>query len=67
MLVAPIPEREFDLYAQSLPEGPNFDPYVVVSGWKCDNGCSVAAICSITTPGTLASVYSDGGLIITSS
>ncbi len=29
MLVVPIPEREFNLYALSLPEGPNFDPYVV--------------------------------------
>ena len=44
MLVVPIPEREFNLYALSLPEGPNFDPYVVVSGWKCDNARSVGGV-----------------------
>ena len=44
MLVVPIPEREFNLYALSLPEGPNFDPFVVVSGWKCDNAQSVGGV-----------------------
>src|SRR5262245_59974542 len=44
MLVLPIPEREFDLYALALPQGPNFEPYVVVSGWKCDNSRSVGAV-----------------------
>lgn len=44
MLVVPIPEREFNLYALSLPQGPNFDPFVVVSGWKCDNGQSVGCV-----------------------
>ena len=46
MLVVPIPEREFNLYALSLPEGPNFDPHVVVSGWKCDNARSVGGALS---------------------
>jgi hypothetical protein len=44
MLVVPIPEREFNLYALALPEGPNFEPYVVVSGWKCDNALSVGGV-----------------------
>lgn len=44
MLVVPIPEREFNLYALSLPEGPNFDPYVVVSGWKCDKSRGVGGV-----------------------
>lgn len=44
MLVVPIPEREFNLYALALPEGPNFEPYVVVSGWKCDNSRSVGGV-----------------------
>src|ERR1700687_826962 len=44
MLVVPIPEREFNLYALSLHEGPNFDPYAVVSGWKCDNGRSIGGV-----------------------
>jgi hypothetical protein len=30
--VASIAEREFNLYALALPEGPNSEPYVVVSG-----------------------------------
>lgn len=44
MQVVPIPEREFNLYALALPEGPNFDPYVVVSGWKCDNASGVGGV-----------------------
>ena len=44
MLVVPIPEREFNLFALALPEGPNFEPYVVVSGWKCDNARSVGGV-----------------------
>jgi hypothetical protein len=44
MLVVPISEREFDLYALALPEGPNFEPYAVVSGWKCDNARSVGGV-----------------------
>ena len=44
MLVVPIPEREFNLYALALPEGPNFEPYVVASGWKCDNARSVGGV-----------------------
>jgi hypothetical protein len=44
MLVVPIPERKFNLYALALPEGLNFEPYVVVSGWKCDNAVSVGGV-----------------------
>jgi hypothetical protein len=44
MLVVPIPEREFNIYALSLPAGPNFVPYVVVSGWKCDKALSVGGV-----------------------
>jgi hypothetical protein len=44
MLVVPIPEREFNLYALALPQGPNFEPYVVVSGWKCDNARSIGGV-----------------------
>jgi hypothetical protein len=44
MLVLSIPEREFNLYALALPEGPNFEPYVVVSGWKCDKAMSVGGV-----------------------
>ena len=44
MLVVPIPEREFNLYALAMPGGPNFDPYVVVSGWKSDNARSVGSV-----------------------
>jgi hypothetical protein len=44
MLVVPIAEREFNLYALALPQGPNFDPYVVVSGWKCDSARSVGGV-----------------------
>ena len=42
--MVPIPEREFNLYALALPEGPNFEPYVVVSGWKCDSARSVGGV-----------------------
>lgn len=44
MSVVPILEREFNLYALALPEGPNFEPYVVVSGWQCDNARSVGGV-----------------------
>jgi hypothetical protein len=33
MLIVPITQREFDLYALSLPCGPNFDPLVFHSAW----------------------------------
>lgn len=44
MLILPIPEREFNLYALALPCGPNFDPYVVISGWKCDKSRGVGGV-----------------------
>lgn len=34
MLIVPITQREFDLYALSLPRGQNFDPLVFHSAWK---------------------------------
>jgi hypothetical protein len=44
MLIVPIPEREFNLYALALPQGPNFERYDVVSGWKCDNSRGVGGV-----------------------
>lgn len=44
MSIVPIPEREFNLYDLSLPQGPNFEPNVVVSGWKCDNALSIGGV-----------------------
>jgi hypothetical protein len=44
MLVVPISEREFSLYALSLPYGPNFDPYLFESGWKLQAGGIAGAI-----------------------
>src|SRR6267143_1050560 len=44
MLVVRISEREFNLYALALPHGPNFDPYVPVSGWKCDKSRGVGGV-----------------------
>ena len=44
MLIVPITQREFDLYALSLPRGPNFDPRVFHSAWKAGTGISIAAI-----------------------
>ena len=44
MLVVPVSEREFNLYALALHQGPNFEPYVVVSGWKCDKSMSVGGV-----------------------
>ena len=42
--VIPITEREFDLYALSLPRGPNFDPLVLHSAWKSRDRRSVGAV-----------------------
>jgi hypothetical protein len=44
MLIVPITQREFDLYALSLPRGPNFDPLVFHSAWKAGTGISIGAI-----------------------
>lgn len=44
MLITPISRREFDLYALSLPRGPNFEPLVFHSAWKGGKGITVAAI-----------------------
>ena len=44
MLLIPISAREFDLYALSLPRGPNFDPFQVYSAWKLRDSRVAAAI-----------------------
>jgi hypothetical protein len=44
MLVVPLSEREFNLYALTLPKGPNFDPFVFRSGWKSEGDGSVGAV-----------------------
>jgi hypothetical protein len=44
MLIVPITQREFNLYALSLPRGPNFDALVFHSAWKAGAGISIAAI-----------------------
>jgi hypothetical protein len=44
MLVVPISGREFNLYALSLPTGPNFGPVLFKSGWKSRDGRSVGAL-----------------------
>src|ERR1700737_3538263 len=44
MLIVPITQREFDLYALSLPRGPNCAPLVFHSAWTAGAGISIAAI-----------------------
>jgi hypothetical protein len=44
MLIVPIPKREFELYALSLPRGPNFELRVFHSAWKARNAGSVGAV-----------------------
>jgi hypothetical protein len=46
MLVVPITEREFSLYALSLPRGPNFDLYLFHSGWKLQSAGAAGALLS---------------------
>jgi hypothetical protein len=44
MLVVPISEREFSLYALSLSRGPNYDPYLFHSGWKLQGAGATGAL-----------------------
>lgn len=44
MSIVPISQREFELYALSLPRGPNFDPLTVHSVWKVEGAPSVGAV-----------------------
>src|SRR6266540_4217571 len=44
MAVTPIGRREFELYALSLPRGPNFEPYVLHSAWRAAKASSVGAV-----------------------
>lgn len=39
-----ISEREFNLYALSLPRGPNFEPLALYSAWKSPRAESVGAV-----------------------
>lgn len=40
----PISEREFELYALSLPRGPNFYPFLPCAAWKTKGGGAVGAV-----------------------
>jgi hypothetical protein len=44
MLIVPITQREFELYALSLPRGPNFEPRRLLAAWKAWNAISVGAV-----------------------
>jgi hypothetical protein len=44
MTVVPLAQREFELYALSLPRGPNFGPLVVQSAWKAENANSIGVV-----------------------
>jgi hypothetical protein len=44
MTTVPLTQREFELYALSLPRGPNFDPLTVQSAWKAENANSVGVV-----------------------
>lgn len=44
MLLVPISEREFALYALSLPTGPNFGPVIFRAGWKSQDGRAASAM-----------------------
>jgi hypothetical protein len=44
MLIVPIAQREFELYALSLPRGPNFEPFVFDCAWKARNAISVGVV-----------------------
>jgi hypothetical protein len=44
MTVVPLTQREFELYALSLPRGPNFGPLVVRSAWKAENANSIGVV-----------------------
>ncbi|MDQ7251064.1 hypothetical protein [Dongia sedimenti] len=43
-ILMPIPERRFDIYALTLPRGPNFDPREFVSSWRVRDGSAVGAV-----------------------
>src|SRR5260370_41202841 len=60
MLIVPIPEREFNLYGLSLPEGPNFEPYVTYRGGNTTTREVLVVFCSIMTRETSRSAYSVG-------
>ena len=44
LMIQSISEREFELYALSLPYGPNFEKYVFHMAWKSRHGDAVGAV-----------------------
>ena len=44
LAIRPISEREFELYALSLPRGPNFEHHVLHSAWKTPRSEAVGAV-----------------------
>jgi hypothetical protein len=44
MLLVPISDREFNVYALSLPTGPNFGPVIFRAGWKTRDGRAAGAM-----------------------
>ena len=48
LTIQPIGEREFDLYALSLPSGPNFDNHIFHAAWKTPRSIAVGAV--LTNP-----------------
>src|SRR5664280_708773 len=44
MTIVPLTQREFELYALSLPRGPNFGPLVVQSAWKVEGANSIGVV-----------------------
>ncbi len=44
MTIVPLTQREFELYALSLPLGPNFGPLVVQSAWKVEGANSIGVV-----------------------
>lgn len=44
LTIQPISEREFDLYALSLPRGPNFEHHVFHAAWKSPRSGTVGAV-----------------------
>lgn len=43
-MIIPVSPREFDLYALSLPRGPNYEPLIFQSAWKIQKGASIGGI-----------------------
>jgi hypothetical protein len=46
LMIQPISEREFSVYALSLPRGPNFEHLAFDTGWKSPHASAVGAVFS---------------------